>query len=180
MVSVFPFLFANTLLAAYVGKKKKKVGRPPGGHSNLEGGPKKPGKRRKRKRIGFFKVKKTLSNPELSTKDEEVDELESALHEESSNSTTASLDLVSSNGIHRRKRKYTRHVAPPLEMKTRGVKLPRYSIERRTRQPRLQFDSPGKAGVIDTAGTISELQLQQAGRKSAFVVSVRVSFLFIY
>ena len=166
--------------AAYVGKKKKRVGRPPGGHSNLEGGPKKAGKRRKRKRIGFFKVKKSLSNPDLMIKDEEMDEFESVLHEESSNSTTASLELVLSNGIHRRKRKYTRHVAPPLEMKTRGVKLPRYSIERRTRQPRLQLDSSIKAAIIDNTSPVSELQFHQGARKSAFVVSVRVSFLSLH
>lgn len=35
-------------------------------------------------------------------------------------------------GPKRLKRKYTHHIPPPSEIRTRGAKLPRYSFERRT------------------------------------------------
>lgn len=48
--------------AYYCGKKKsKRVGRPPGGHSNLEGGVKRRGRRRKRRKQLFVHKKRRSS-----------------------------------------------------------------------------------------------------------------------
>lgn len=49
-------------LAYYYGKKKsKRVGRPPGGHTNLEGGVKRRGRRRKRRKQLFVHKKRRSS-----------------------------------------------------------------------------------------------------------------------
>ena len=45
----------------------------------------------------------------------------------------------------RLKRKYTHHIPPPSEIRTRGAKLPRYSFERRTHKKILL--SPPPSGV---------------------------------
>lgn len=48
--------------AYYYGKKKsKRVGRPPGGHTNLEGGVKRRGRRRKRRKQLFVHKKRRSS-----------------------------------------------------------------------------------------------------------------------
>ena len=43
----------KTFILAYYNPKKK-VGRPPGGHTNLENGPKKPGKKKKKRRMNIL------------------------------------------------------------------------------------------------------------------------------
>ncbi|XP_064422196.1 scm-like with four MBT domains protein 1 [Latimeria chalumnae] len=56
------FVLTKTKYTHYYGKKKaKKIGRPPGGHTNLEGGVKKPCKRRKRRKHFFVHKKKRSS-----------------------------------------------------------------------------------------------------------------------
>lgn len=55
-------LFSSVLVAHYYGKRKnKRIGRPPGGHSNLEVAMKKPNKRRKRRKHFFVHKKKRSS-----------------------------------------------------------------------------------------------------------------------
>ncbi|CAG5126728.1 unnamed protein product, partial [Candidula unifasciata] len=50
----------KTKYTYYYGKRKKKIGRPPGGHSNLEKGQKKPGKHRKRKKLDVISKQSEL------------------------------------------------------------------------------------------------------------------------
>ncbi|XP_006811735.1 scm-like with four MBT domains protein 1 [Saccoglossus kowalevskii] len=72
----------KTKYTHYYGKKKRsRVGRPPGGHSNLEYGPKKPGKRRKKRKPFVHRKKRTSSNEEAgggleNGEEEEVSENE--------------------------------------------------------------------------------------------------------
>ncbi|KAG8007452.1 Scm-like with four MBT domains protein 1, partial [Nibea albiflora] len=73
-----------TPYAYYCGKKKsKRVGRPPGGHSNLEGGVKRRGRRRKRRKQLFVHKKRRSSasvdntpagSPQGSGEEEDLDE----------------------------------------------------------------------------------------------------------
>ncbi|XP_038627953.1 scm-like with four MBT domains protein 1 isoform X1 [Tachyglossus aculeatus] len=60
-------VLTKTKYTHYYGKKKnKRIGRPPGGHSNLECGMKKQNKRRKRRKH-FFVHKKKRSSPSVDT-----------------------------------------------------------------------------------------------------------------
>ncbi|KAJ8409396.1 hypothetical protein AAFF_G00235940 [Aldrovandia affinis] len=60
-------VLTKTKYTHYYGKKKSKpVGRPPGGHTNLEGGMKRPGRRRKRRKH-FFVHKKKRSSASLDS-----------------------------------------------------------------------------------------------------------------
>ena len=45
----------------------------------------------------------------------------------------------------RKKRKYTHHLPPPTDIKTRGAKLPKYSFERKTHKKVLISDSGMKS-----------------------------------
>ncbi len=151
MQYVIPDMHLLPLISATcITKKKRKIGRPPGGHTNLEQGQKKPHKRRRKKRFGLITKKRDPSalNAAAAAKSaSSVGQVGDDAFNGDSNSTgslEAQLDLdqgfddddleaflATGNG---RKRKYTRHKAPPLEMKTRGVKMRRYSFEPRTHQ----------------------------------------------
>ncbi|NXU10978.1 SMBT1 protein, partial [Pardalotus punctatus] len=82
-------LLSSVLVAHYYGKRKnKRIGRPPGGHSNLEVAMKKPNKRRKRRKHFFVHKKKRSStsvdntpagSPQGSGAEEEDDQDESEL-----------------------------------------------------------------------------------------------------
>ncbi|GFR75003.1 Scm-like with four MBT domains protein 1, partial [Elysia marginata] len=137
----------KTKYTYYYGKRKRKIGRPPGGHSNLEDGQQKPGgKRRKRKRIGM--MAKRVSRPAGDEQEENADD-----DKESVCSDTRTVDSTSTNGSKEQiekkatfaekrgklarerlalKRRYTHHIPPPSEIRTRGAKLPKYSFEKRT------------------------------------------------
>ncbi|XP_066553701.1 scm-like with four MBT domains protein 1 isoform X2 [Amia ocellicauda] len=77
-------VLTKTRYTQYYGKKKsKRIGRPPGGHTNLEGGVKRPGKRRKRRKHFFVHKKKRSSasldntpagSPQGSGDEEDLDE----------------------------------------------------------------------------------------------------------
>ncbi|XP_077977630.1 scm-like with four MBT domains protein 1 [Glandiceps talaboti] len=73
-------MLTKTKYTHYYGKKKRsRIGRPPGGHSNLEHGPRKPGKRRKRRKPFVHRKKRTSSNEEAGERkgnDEDDDEEE--------------------------------------------------------------------------------------------------------
>ncbi|XP_036389742.1 scm-like with four MBT domains protein 1 [Megalops cyprinoides] len=84
-------VLTKTKYTHYYGKKKsKRIGRPPGGHTNLEGGVKRAGKRRKRRKHFFVHKKKrsaSLDNtpagsPQGSGEEEDLDE-EDSLSEDS-------------------------------------------------------------------------------------------------
>ena len=154
-------LFSYLSLAYYYGKKKKrKIGRPPGGHSNLENGPKKPGKRRKRKKVNLMIRKKRASADSDEREAQEVEkagsedlqeEVEEEEEEEEFEEEEEEVGVKQENieefqaEVPRRKRKndpdfkppkakrkYTHHLPPPSDIKTRGAKLPKYSFERKT------------------------------------------------
>lgn len=77
-------VLTKTKYTYYYGKKKsKRVGRPPGGHSNLEGGVKRRGRRRKRRKQLFVHKKRRSSasvdntpagSPQGSGDEEDLDE----------------------------------------------------------------------------------------------------------
>lgn len=133
----------KTKYTYYSGKKRKKIGRPPGGHSNLENGPKKPGKRRKRRK-GSLMNRKTRSSFDddiyagSTTPTEEVVP-EAPARKSSSSSPPVSESSVSKIEVKKpaepkapSKRKLPLPVAPRSEIHTRRGKLPRYSFERKT------------------------------------------------
>ncbi|KAG9353228.1 hypothetical protein JZ751_017804 [Albula glossodonta] len=86
-------VLTKTKYTQYYGKKKiKPVGRPPGGHTNLEGGMKRPGRRRKRRKHFFVHKKKRSSasvdstpvgSPQGSGEEEEDLDEEDSLSEDS-------------------------------------------------------------------------------------------------
>nr|KAG5708815.1 hypothetical protein BaRGS_031969 [Batillaria attramentaria] len=127
----------KTKYTYYYGKKKRKVGRPPGGHTNLENGPKKPMKRRRRRKIGLV-LRKTHTANEEDEDNEDKASVASDTRTADSSSTNNSRDndhkaTAAAAAVSKRlKRKYTHHIPPPSEIRTRGAKLPRYSFERRT------------------------------------------------
>lgn len=135
--------------AHYYGKKKKrKIGRPPGGHTNLENGAKRPGKRRKRRKVNLMPPRrKTLSTENGDAYENGDDVFEGDDDKVSTISKESSESRHSSSHHHRHshkdndpdfrplrgpKRKYTHFVAPPSDIRTRGAKLPKYTFERRT------------------------------------------------
>ncbi|XP_036387908.1 scm-like with four MBT domains protein 1 isoform X2 [Megalops cyprinoides] len=88
-------VLTKTKYTHYYGKKKtKRVGRPPGGHTNLEGGMKRRGRKRKRRKHYFVHKKKRSSasldstpagSPQGSCEDEEdLDEVDSLSEDSSS------------------------------------------------------------------------------------------------
>lgn len=89
----------------------------------MENGPKKPGKKKKKRRINI-----------LSQKGEENGSVGDG--EEDKESVTSETKTVDSNdngnGEKPVKRKYVHHVPLPSDIKTRGAKLPKYSFERKT------------------------------------------------
>ncbi|KAJ8361122.1 hypothetical protein SKAU_G00176470 [Synaphobranchus kaupii] len=86
-------VLTKTKYTHYYGKKKSKpVGRPPGGHTNLEGGMKRPGRKRKRRKHFFVHKKKRSSasldstpagSPQGSGEEEEDLDEEDSLSEDS-------------------------------------------------------------------------------------------------
>lgn len=121
-------------VAYYYGKKKRKIGRPPGGHTNLENGAKKPGKRKKRKKINLVRkahVAKEAAVPE----DDNVSAISGSSESKSNDAIVFAdpdQDQPVKNPPGKRKRKYTHHIPPPSGIKTRGAKLPKFSFERKT------------------------------------------------
>ncbi|XP_064633870.1 scm-like with four MBT domains protein 1 isoform X2 [Lineus longissimus] len=110
----------------YGKKKKRKIGRPPGGHSNIvEPGPKKTGKCRRKRRINILlQEKQSDSDENFDGKDDDQRSTES----KDMNNSGASRDDEPS----RKKRRYMRHVATPTGIQTRGAKLPKFTFERKT------------------------------------------------
>lgn len=127
-IRYFSHFSFSSLLGAYFGKKKKKrVGRPPGGHTNLENGPQKPGKRRR----GRPPNRPSIFNTQETSTQENKEDAESVVSMETGSScslTEKPADVASIDREFVPKRKYKRRLpTAPMEMKTRGVKLPRYS-----------------------------------------------------
>ncbi|GFN93457.1 scm-like with four mbt domains protein 1 [Plakobranchus ocellatus] len=140
----------KTKYTYYYGKRKRKIGRPPGGHSNLEDGQQKPGgKRRKRKRIGM--LSRRSSRPAVEDQEENNEDDKESVGSDTrtadSTSTTGSKDQQDKKAATKSfaekrgklarerlalKRRYTHHIPPPSEIRTRGAKLPKYSFEKRT------------------------------------------------
>ncbi|KAH9504832.1 Scm-like with four MBT domains protein 2 [Bulinus truncatus] len=115
----------KTKYTYYYGKKKKKIGRPSTGFSNLDG-QKKPGKRKKKKCNDFL-------NSQQNGEDDKASNCSDSKTVDSS-STTGSKELIksSADSFCSLKRRYTHQIPPPSEIRTRGAKLPKYSFEKRT------------------------------------------------
>lgn len=129
----------KTKYTYYYGKKKKKLGRPPGGHTNLEHGPKKPGKRGRRRKIRLLHMNEASlgmmgDKDEEENGDEDKDSVASDTRTVDSSGTNDSTEKLvgRKSAKYNSKRKYTHHLPPPSEIKTRGAKMPKYSFERRT------------------------------------------------
>lgn len=107
---------------------KKKIGRPPGGHTNLENGPKKPGKKKKGRRMKILSHGDSINGDENGSVNDGDDDKESIA------SDTKTVDSVGTNESSEKgvKRKYVHQVPAPSDIKTRGAKLPKYSFERKT------------------------------------------------
>ena len=128
-------------VAHYYGKKKKRaIGRPPGGHSNLENGQRKPGKRRKRRKLILTHRKKSMATATNGGANEIDDFGESSdgesMMRDYDDDSDASFDT-------RKKRCYKHRVLPPTEICTRGGDRPRFGFERLTHQ-KILLGSPRK------------------------------------
>ncbi|KAK3101257.1 hypothetical protein FSP39_002207 [Pinctada imbricata] len=96
-------------------KVKKPVGRPPNNPPNGENMPKKRGRKKKYQ----------IMSPNVKGE------------ENGSDGESPGSDGLDENDLDRGasskyKRKYTHHIPPPTEIKTRGAKLPKYSYDRKT------------------------------------------------
>ncbi|XP_036366059.1 scm-like with four MBT domains protein 1 isoform X1 [Octopus sinensis] len=149
--------------AYYYGKKKRKIGRPPGGHSNLENGPRKTGKRRK-KRKGSLSRKSRSSMDDIYADDvtaensNTVSEKRSA-SPSSENNSSKSDTKKTSDSKPAIKRKYTHHVPPRSEIHTRGAKLPKYSFERKTHKKILITPAPPSSSAKSLPSPTTEAAL---------------------
>ncbi|KAK6175906.1 hypothetical protein SNE40_014282 [Patella caerulea] len=139
----------KTKYTYYYGKKKKKIGRPPGGHSNLENGQKKCGK--KKKKINMESRKTRHNSPDVNMigdGDDDKASIDSDTRTVDSTSTTELKNKSSVKAVKasmRLKRKYIHHIPPPSDIQTRGDKRPRYSFERRTHK-KIMISSPYLTG----------------------------------
>ncbi|XP_005111500.1 scm-like with four MBT domains protein 1 [Aplysia californica] len=153
----------KTKYTYYYGKRKKKIGRPPGGHSNLENGQKKPGKRKKRKKIGM--IAKRTTRPLMDEPKDNADDDKASVCSDTrtadSTSTTGSKEASESMSKLSRanlKRRYTHHIPPPSEIQTRGAKLPKYSFEKRTHK---------KIMIVEGSQQTSLLKSHKDGSRSS-------------
>ncbi len=141
--------------AYYYGKKKKrKIGRPPGGHTNLEDGPKRPGKRRKRRKVPHI-----MSRDERIFADSEESGNEAKEEVEDDKSSVSSDRTITTNDVgdvkelvdvdpdyrpvRKRRRRHKHPPPPPSIIKTRGAKLPKFTFERKTHK-KIMMTSPPK------------------------------------
>ena len=121
-------------------KAKRKIGRPPGGHTNLEKIVKKPGRRKRRRRIGLISPKKRPSVDSEEAANGESKEVANLSEQQGDydvpdddTNSTASLDRrseaseLTDDVYSRRKRRKLENVQKSIQ--TRGAK---YSFERRT------------------------------------------------
>ncbi|XP_066283579.1 scm-like with four MBT domains protein 1 isoform X2 [Branchiostoma lanceolatum] len=158
-------ILTKTKYTYYYGKRKKgRVGRPPGGHTNLEGGPKKPGKRKKRKKMCFVQRKKRSATTDESAQNspEGADQ----------NGSEGSESGESKSPTPEEEQQQSLEPAPaPVkrvrrERKEKEFKLPKLLIHERTRRqtapPRSTYEPyiapprPAKPATCPTAQTSQE------------------------
>ncbi|KAK3608079.1 hypothetical protein CHS0354_004735 [Potamilus streckersoni] len=134
----------------YYGKKIKKVGRPPGSRSGLPPKFMKPPGKRGRKRKRFHLIHKK-THPSLQASISQTKQEDDKCSESSDTKTndswrsTESKEKMENGDVSLKigvKRKYTHHLPPPSDIKTRGAKLPKYSFERKTHKKVLIPNSP--------------------------------------
>ena len=139
-------MFLNVSAANYE-KKRRKVGRPPGGHSNLELAAKRPGRRKRHRRI-VLTLRKKHGVPASASCDviDDVGDYEIDSHSTGSGSEqlmrsdaaatgdlrTAAMKSAGVGNPRRRKRRFDS--LPARDMQTRGAKMQRYRFEKRTHQ----------------------------------------------
>ncbi|CAH1784251.1 unnamed protein product [Owenia fusiformis] len=139
-------------------KKKRKIGRPPGGHTNLEeGDKKKPGKRgRKRKKFLFSPRKQLqanatkLPNGDMITHnasnladgamkiDDDAQSVHSRISTDSQMTEKTSDSRDFDPEFRPPKKKYIKHnVVVKSDIRTRGKKLPSFGLAKKTRKKKL-------------------------------------------
>ncbi|XP_023661343.1 scm-like with four MBT domains protein 1 isoform X2 [Paramormyrops kingsleyae] len=147
-------ILTKTKYTHYYGKKKsKRIGRPPGGHTNLEGGMKRTGKRRKRRKHFFVHKKKRSSSldntpagsPQGSGDEEDLDE-EDSLSEDSGSELQ---DELLDDSEHSEKKSQPPSPTPNETVRTRRRRKARSSSysddENRPPSPKTQRgDAPEK------------------------------------
>ena len=126
-------------------KKRRKVGRPPGGHSNLELAAKRPGRRKRHRRIVLtLRKKHGASGASASTSSDVMDdvgdyEIDSHSGSEQLARSGVSGELRPVNGRpvrvgNPRGRKRRFETLPARDIQTRGAKMQKYRFEKRSHQ----------------------------------------------
>uniref|UniRef100_A0A3B3QXI8 Scm like with four mbt domains 1 n=1 Tax=Paramormyrops kingsleyae TaxID=1676925 RepID=A0A3B3QXI8_9TELE len=155
-------ILTKTKYTHYYGKKKsKRIGRPPGGHTNLEGGMKRTGKRRKRRKHFFVHKKKRSSSldntpagsPQGSGDEEDLDE-EDSLSEDSGSELQ---DELLDDSEHSEKKSQPPSPTPNETVRTRRRRKARSSSysddENRPPSPK---EIDGQALLLLTLPTVQE------------------------
>ena len=119
----------SPLAAHYYGKKKKrKIGRPPGGHTNLENGEGKPGQRRKRRKLILTHRKKGFNAGAR------CGDSDGAWGDNRGTNAAEKRESDGGAAPAQKKRKYMHRTLPPTEIRTRWARRPKFTFERRTHQ----------------------------------------------
>uniref|UniRef100_UPI0037E9299D scm-like with four MBT domains protein 1 n=1 Tax=Semicossyphus pulcher TaxID=241346 RepID=UPI0037E9299D len=157
-------VLTKTKYTYYYGKKKsKRVGRPPGGHSNLEGGVKRRGRRRKRRKQLFVHKKRRSSasvdntpagSPQGSGEEEDLDE-DDSLSEDSGSELQDDLQDDSEQSFGKSQPTTPSPSPPATPRPTRRRRKPRspsYSDdENRPPSPKTSKTEPPQKLCLDTS-----------------------------
>ncbi|XP_043978691.1 scm-like with four MBT domains protein 1 isoform X2 [Gambusia affinis] len=127
-------VLTKTKYTYYCGKKKsKRVGRPPGGHTNLEGGVKRRGRRRKRRKQLFVHKKRRSSasvdntpagSPQGSGEEEDLDE-DDSLSEDTGSEMQDDLQDDSEQSVEKSQPTTPSPSPPPTPRSSRRRRKPR-------------------------------------------------------
>uniref|UniRef100_A0A3Q1EAX4 Scm like with four mbt domains 1 n=1 Tax=Acanthochromis polyacanthus TaxID=80966 RepID=A0A3Q1EAX4_9TELE len=157
-------VLTKTKYTYYYGKKKsKRVGRPPGGHSNLEGGVKRRGRRRKRRKQLFVHKKRRSSasvdntpagSPQGSGEEEDLDE-DDSLSEDSGSELQDDLQDDSEQSVSKSQPTTPSPSPPATPRPTRRRRKPRSPSfsddENRPPSPKTSKAEPPQKLCLDTS-----------------------------
>uniref|UniRef100_A0A3B4VH13 Scm like with four mbt domains 1 n=1 Tax=Seriola dumerili TaxID=41447 RepID=A0A3B4VH13_SERDU len=157
-------VLTKTKYTYYYGKKKsKRVGRPPGGHSNLEGGVKRRGRRRKRRKQLFVHKKRRSSasvdntpagSPQGSGEEEDLDE-DDSLSEDSGSELQDDLQDDSEQSVGKSQPTTPTPSPPATPRPTRRRRKPRSPSfsddENRPPSPKVRKTEPPQKLCLDTS-----------------------------
>uniref|UniRef100_A0A3P8V0W3 Scm like with four mbt domains 1 n=1 Tax=Cynoglossus semilaevis TaxID=244447 RepID=A0A3P8V0W3_CYNSE len=157
-------VLTKTKYTYYYGKKKsKRVGRPPGGHTNLEGGVKRRGRRRKRRKQLFVHKKRRSSasvdntpagSPQGSGEEEDLDE-DDSLSEDSGSELQDDLQDDSEQSVGKSQPTTPSPSPPATPRPTRRRRKPRSPSfsddENRPPSPKTSKTEPPQKLCLDTS-----------------------------